>query len=226
MPLRQASIAYPVTPALTAAFARTISPERWRTYQRAAGFREELAHKLYVWNAAIGQSFHFPLQTVEVALRNVIHHSLGVLYGPDWTSDQACRSMLRPKQVEDITKAERRHYSIHRQVASTPQIVASLSLGFWAAMLRREYNRPIWSTQLGDAFPCLPPLKSIIDVSKTATRIQDFRNRIFHQEPLIGHNLSQDYGDIVAMLGWICSDARDWMRAHSSVPAIMRERPR
>ena len=33
-------------------------------------------HRLYLWNAAVGQSFHFPLQTAEVALRNVIHQAL------------------------------------------------------------------------------------------------------------------------------------------------------
>ncbi|HEX7751662.1 MAG TPA: hypothetical protein VF440_04610 [Novosphingobium sp.] len=224
--MRQAGIVCAVTPKLTAAFNRTVSPERWRTYQRVGGFHEDLAHRLYVWNAAIGQSFHFPLQTVEVALRNVVHQALCNLYGANWSSDSTCRNMLRPKQVDDITKAERRHYSIHQQTASTPQIVASLSLGFWVAMMRREYNRTIWATQTRHAFPHLSAPTTIVDVSRTATRVQDLRNRIFHQEPLIGHNLSQDYGNIVALLGWICPETRDWMRSYSSVPTVMRERPR
>ena len=226
MPLRQVNIAYPVTPALTAAFVRTISPERWRTYQIHAGFNESLAHRLYIWNAAIVQSFHFPLQTVEVSLRNVVHHALASLHGPNWATDPVCRAMLRAKQVDDITKAERRHYSIYNQVATTPQIVASLSLGFWAAMLRKGYNQPVWATQAALAFPFLQPGRTIIDVSRAATRIQDLRNRIFHQEPLIGRNLSADYGDIIAVLAAICVETKDWMRAYSSVPMVMRERPR
>ena len=226
MPLRQVGISYQVTPELSTAFARTISAERWRTYQRAAGFHEDLAHRLYIWNATIGQSFHFPLQCVEVALRNVVHQALCRLFGQNWSSDQACRNIFRPKQDDDITKAERRHYSIYRQPASTPQIVASLSLGFWAAMLRKEYNRPIWSGELQEAFPTLAENQRVVDVSRTATRVQDLRNRIFHQEPLIGHNLSQNYSDIVQLLGWICPQTRDWMRRHSSVPLVMRERPR
>lgn len=226
MPLRQVNIAYQVTPALMAAFGRTISPERWRTYQIFAGFDDELAHRLYVWNAAIGQSFHFPLQTVEVALRNVVHHALSSLHGSNWATDPNCRAMLRAKQVDDIIKAERRHYSIYSQVATTPQIVASLSLGFWAAMLRKGYNHSVWAAESGNAFPHLQPQHSIIDISKAATRIQDLRNRIFHQEPLIGRNLSADYGDVILVLGAICQETKDWMRSHSSVPSVMRERPR
>ena len=112
MPIRQASIPTPLTPALSAAFARSISPERWKTYERAGGFRPDSAHCLYLWNAAVGQSFHFPLQTVEVCLRNVIYHALVDIYGPNWSADPACRNTLRPKQADDITQAERRHYSI------------------------------------------------------------------------------------------------------------------
>lgn len=153
MPIRQDRIPDPVTPELTAAFNRAISPERWRTYERAGGFHADSAHRLYLWNAAVGQSFHFPLQTVEVGLRNVIHNALADIYGANWSADPACRHTLRPKQVDDITKAERRHYSIYAAAATTPQIVASLSLGFWVAMLRREYNQTIWNTHTPHAFP-------------------------------------------------------------------------
>ncbi len=113
MPIRQGPISTTLTTELTNAFNRSISPERWKTYEMAAGFRADMAHRLYLWNAAIGQSFHFPLQTVEVCLRNVIHLALSDIYGASWASDATCRNMLRPNQVDDITKAERRHYSIY-----------------------------------------------------------------------------------------------------------------
>jgi hypothetical protein len=226
MPLRQAIITAELTPELSAAFSRTVSLERWKTYQRAAGFDDRLAYRLYLWNAAAGQSFHFPLQTLEVALRNVVHQAIASIFGPDWPKEQTCRNMLHPKQVDDITKAERRHFSIKQNVATTPQIVASLSLGFWTAMLRRNYKRAIWSSQLEGAFPNLPADATIGDVSRKANSVQDLRNRIFHQEPLIGHDLSGEYGDILALLGWICEATRDWTRAQSSVPQILRTRPR
>jgi hypothetical protein len=226
MPIRQVPITAIMTAELTAAFERTMSPERWRTYRFAAGFRQDLALGLYLWNAAIGQSFHFPLQAVEVALRNVIHTALSAKYGANWCFTDACRAMIGPRMVNDLEKAEQRHRKIYAQTPSTPQLLASLSLGFWVALLRRPYHVALWDGQIITAFPHLEPDKTLADVSKVGTAIQDLRNRIFHQEPLIGHNLSQHYGDILKMLGWICDDTRQWVRQHSSVPRVIRERPR
>ncbi|MEN9874766.1 MAG: hypothetical protein RL186_1663 [Pseudomonadota bacterium] len=226
MPIRQVGNLKPPTPELMAAFARSVSPERWNTYERASGFRAETAHRLYLWNAAVGQSFHFPLQTVEVCLRNVIHLALSDIFGANWSSDPACRVVLRKKQVRNIIKAERRHYSIHDADASTPQIVASLSLGFWVTLLRSEYNAAIWNTQTPIAFPHLNASETIENVSQTGTRIQNLRNRIFHQEPLIGLNLFEEYAAIIQMIGWICPEMKEWTRTHASVPRVIRERPR
>lgn len=226
MPLRQAPITVTVTPQLIAAFQRTISPERWRTYRFAAGFRDQTAVELYLWNAAIGQSFHFPLQTVEVALRNVTHAALSANYGPQWCSDPACRAMLDQRLVDDLDKAEQRFIKKYGLQPTTPQLLASLSLGFWISLLRKPYQIAIWTAHKAAAFPNLAPGQTMHDVSQVGTQIQDLRNRIFHQEPLIGHNLSQDYGDVLTMVGWICHETRDWMRSQSSVPRVIRERPR
>lgn len=62
-------------------------------------------------------------------------------------------------------------------------------------------------------------------VSQTGRTIQDLHNRIFHQEPLIGRNLTADYAAILRMLGWICKDTRAWVRRYSSVPRVIRMRP-
>jgi hypothetical protein len=209
-----------------AAFERTMSPDRWKTYMIAAGFKEDLAHALYLWNAAIGQSFHYPLQSVEVALRNVIHAVLAAEFGEDWWEEARCRATLNAKRVDDIDKAARRHVRIYRAAPNTGQIVASLTLGFWASMLHREYNNQIWDAYAADAFPYMGDGDTIAKVSRTATAIQDLRNRIFHHEPLIGHNLSEGYGSILRMLGWICPQTREWVRHHSSVPTVLRQRPR
>lgn len=226
MPIRQDNINSIIDTSLTAPFQRTISPERWRTYKLGAGFHEETAQRLYLWNAAIGQSFHFPLQTVEVALRNVVHEALKQIYGVEWASDAGSRHMLGPRLAEGILKSERRHRNKYKTAPSTPQIVASLSLGFWVSLLRQGYHGTIWITQSDAAFPNLLDNETMIDISNIGTKIQDLRNRIFHQEPLIGHNLSQDYAAILKMLNWICPLTREWMRSHSSVPKVIRERPR
>jgi hypothetical protein len=226
MPIRQDRTLQAVTAELMAAFERTMSADRWKTYMIAGGFKEELAHALYLWNAAIGQSFHYPLQAVEVALRNVIHAALAAEFGGDWWQDARCRAVLHVKRRDDIDKAAHRHVKKYGIPPNTGQIVASVTFGFWASMLHREYNKPIWDARTGDAFPYLGSSDYIGKVSQTATKIQELRNRIFHQEPLIGHNLSEEYAAILRLLGWICPLTRDWVRYHSSVPTVLRQRPR
>lgn len=225
MPIRQSPITAEVTEELKFAFERTVSPERWRTYRFAAGFDDERALKLYLWNAAVGQSFHFPLQAAEVALRNVVHAALSAKYVPNWCSDAACRSMLGPARDEDLGKAEKRYVKIYQRHPTTPQLLASLSIGFWVSLLRKPYRTAIWKDHESSAFPNLGAGETIADVSSLGTSVQDLRNRIFHQESLIKHNLSQDYADILKLLGWICAETREWVRVHSSVPKVIRERP-
>jgi hypothetical protein len=208
------------------AFGRTVSAGRWGTYLEAAGFNEDVAIRLYLWNAAVGQSFHFPLQAAEVALRNVISAAIAAEFGLVWWGEAACRNALGIERCSDIDKAAQRIRRKYGVEPHTDQIVASLMLGFWAAMLKREYNPHIWATQTEVAFPHLTAGQGIRNVSGTANQIQDLRNRIFHHEPLIGRNLSEDYASILRLLGWICPETRQWVRAHTSVPVIMRQRPR
>lgn len=226
MPIRQDNMAVDIAPELMTAFERTVSRERWRTYRLAAGFHDETALRLYLWNIAIGQSFHFPLQTVEVAIRNVIHNSLKELHGTNWAANAECRHLLGSRSVHDIIKSERHHRNKYGNEASTSQIVASLSLGFWISLLRQSYHKTIWERQHLQAFPHLLPNETMINVSNVGSKIHGLRNRIFHQEPLIRHDLSQDYAAILTMLGWICPVTKNWVRSLSSVPKIIRVRPR
>lgn len=191
----------------------------------AAGFRPDTAVALYLWNAAVGQAFHFPLQTVEVALRNVISRAYAAAFGPDWWKDQACLRVLGNERAEDINKVARRIRHKYGIEPFNDQVVASLMLGFWAALLKREYNAPVWNKQAAIAFPHLDT-STIRHVSGTANTVQDLRNRMFHHEPLLGRSLSDDYGQILKLLGWICPVTRDWVRGHSSVAAVLRTRPR
>mgnify|MGYP001574755472 FL=1 len=95
-----------------------------------------------------------------------------------------------------------------------------------SALRSRPFSSTVWKNQLLTAFPGLTPQETLRDLGQIGTAIQDLRNRIFHQEPLIGHNLTAEYGAVLKMLGWICPETREWTRQNSSVSRVMRERPR
>lgn len=225
MPIRQDFDTGPLTESLGEALTRTLSSTRWRTYQRAASFDDDLALKLYLWNAALGQSFHFPLQVAEVSLRNVINNALAEDFGVEWCFEANCLSKLHPKQRQAITKAADRHLKKYGEAAETSNIVASVTFGFWTALLRREYDRKIWDRHSATAFPYLGAKQGMADIRATAAEVQDLRNRIFHHEPLLGHNLLADYGAIIRLVGWMCQRTKNWTKKRTSVPAVIRQRP-
>jgi hypothetical protein len=226
MPIRQEHIVAPVNAELRVAFQRTISAPRWGTYLEAAGFHEDAACALYVWNAAVGQSFHFPLQAVEVALRNVIGSALRSQFGPSWWRDLHCCTCLGEDRTAEIDKAAHRIRRKYGGEPHTDQVVASLMLGFWVALLKRQYTGALWDHETEAAFPHLDEPRHVRVVSTAGDRVQEIRNRIFHHEPLIGRDLSGDYANMLRMLGWICPDTRDWVRGLCSVPVVLRQRPR
>ncbi|KQZ19063.1 hypothetical protein ASD50_05995 [Mesorhizobium sp. Root552] len=55
--------------------------------------------------------------------------------------------------------------------------------------------------------------------------VLDLRNRIFHQEPLLGFNLSGNYSEIMQLLKWICPETQAWVKENCSVPRFIRSKP-
>jgi hypothetical protein len=64
-----------------------LSADRFATYLAAVGGDRHRAILLYEWNGAVSAAFYFPLQGVEIALRNACHRELTALFGPTWHND-------------------------------------------------------------------------------------------------------------------------------------------
>jgi hypothetical protein len=105
------------------------------------------------------------------------------------------------------------------------QITPSLTFGFWIALLKRDYNATIWDAHASTVFAYLPADMTMKDVGAVGQTIKDLRNRIFHQEPLLAHDLSAQYAAILNMIEWICPETKQWVRRHTSVPQTIRSRP-
>lgn len=225
MPIRQDETSEPIAPDLIEALTLTISPERFNTYLVEAGHDPERAVRMYLWNAKLGQSFHFPLQALEVALRNAINRSLQNQFGKNWWDNERLKELFDVERRKDIDQVRRRLR--YRKISVTQgQIVANLSFGFWHGMIRKRYNPMIWSKELRRAFPFLPKDQGRDRISENSARALILRNRIFHHEPLVrGRDLMGDYSAIIKVLSWISPPTAGWVRRHSSVPAVVRQKP-
>ena len=201
-----------------------MSQSRLKSYLMAAGHDRNRAFALYMWNAAMGQAFHFPIQAVEVSLRNCISPILAQEFGPDWWKAPKFRSWVTHERVADLDKAERR-LKARGLPQITDQYVATLSLGFWVGILDKRYNPTLWNKRIRDAFPNFPPSSRHDGIHTSAEMMLELRNQIFHHEAIINRSLSNDYSNMTTLLKWMCPETESWVKKHSSVPIVIRMKP-
>lgn len=203
----------------------TLSAARIATYMNAAGHKEETALALYLWNVELGETFHLPLQAVEISLRNRINEVVSDVFTADWwKADNFC-DVADKKQLQSIDEVKRRLKKRGLDL-NTGQVVAGLSFGFWVSLLGPRFNPPVWSARLGEAFPNLPDGMSRKAVQSTFRGIADFRNRIWHHEPIFKANLTTEYSHCIRALGWLCADQVDWVKPRCRVMTVLRQRPK
>lgn len=207
-----------------AALFRALSKERIGTYLVAAGHDEARAMRLYIWNAKLGESFHIPIQAVEVALRNSVNGALVRQLGAEWWKGEPFQVLADHDRQTDIETVRRRIRN-RKLPESIGQIVAGLSFGFWVGMLQPRYNPELWSKQLRDAFPNLPENRSRKSVATAVGQIAYLRNRISHHEPLIKRSATEDYKLLMDTLGWLCPHKLEWIRPHCRIPELARQKP-
>ena len=206
------------------AIRATISSSRFATYFQAAGHDEERALRLYLWNAQLGEAFHIPMQAVEVGLRNCINVGLASVYTPNWWECKGLYDTLDDDRKADLETVLRRIRNRDLELC-VDQVIAGLSLGFWVGMLSGSYNPPTWSRELRIAFPNLPAGRARKSLFLEAGKAATLRNRIWHHEPLIARNISQDFADLMVLLEWICPTKAAWIRPHCRVPQVLRQKP-
>lgn len=198
-----------------------ISEERLGKYLQAAGFNQQRALALYGWNILISESFYPVLSAVEVSLRNIIVTRLIDLYGEKWWENHALLSQIgkgRGKITGAVNKLKK------EGAVTSGRMTAELTFGFWVNMLLPRHENTIWKDLRSD-FADLPPSISYNQLSDRCETVCQFRNRIFHHEPVFHTNISQEYSQTVELLRWLSGDKAVWIKGYSRVMRVLREKP-
>lgn len=225
MPIRQDYSSAP-TEGLIPALEKTLSAARLQVYLQATGFQQDKALSLYLWNVALGQSFHFPLQIAEVSLRNALQAVLVAEFGENWWTLSDCRVVLGPERTSDIVTAMGRLRKIFEKEPNGDQIISGLMFGFWVAIMDTKYHDRIWKKHIPTTFVGVPSGANISVIYRVADKVATLRNKVFHHEPLLERNISDDYSQIIQLLGHICPVTKNWVKKYCSIPHLIRSRPR
>ena len=201
---------------------RSISSSRISTY-KSNGHTEIETIADYVLNAKISQNFYFLLQNLEVSLRNAIYESFKKNYpNSDFFYLFENNSFNRYKSKKEKHSRECwkmlcgvKYKLKHMQTLSDGKIIAELNFGFWTELLTSRDNKytDMWRRIFLDVFPNYK-IKSSIDKDKISIAlkiddIRNFRNRIFHYEPIYNQSdLIKKHVDIFDILTWLNEDMK------------------
>ena len=185
-----------------------------------AGHRREHAIQLYLYNARLAKSLLFPLHVLEVVLRNGMDEVISSVYGDEWHLEHKFRNILSFQSNNSLQKAIDRF----KKSPKKDDLVSQLSLDFWSNLFRAEYDRYLWQTQMPQLFPNHPVTRSKFEVE--IIKINQLRNRIAHHEPILELNTSTDHHRILEIIGHRSTETKHWVKAHSTVPQMLRTKPK
>lgn len=182
----------------------------------ASGNSKVKAQKLYRVNLRVSQAFYPVLNLFEIFLRNTLNdHISSYFSNPNWIISEKTGFMsdpsLNPSNFylkKSIQKAER---VITRKGSSVTsgKVIAEQSLGFWTSLFDTHHYRLIGGSPIL-AFPYKPAHANRNFINQKLNRIREFRNRIYHNEPICFNGQDLDFAEaneikeaIYDLLNWI-----------------------
>lgn len=207
-----------------------ISQPRFERYLIACGKNTADAFDLYCSNLLVTKCFCPIMSVFEVALRNRLNAMLtGFFKDNDWILNQKNRFMSHPrlgKQFAARKQVETAEQSLIRKNLNVKtQIVTELTLGFWVRFFQSDHFGLLKAEPL-KIFSNLPQGTKRDTIHKMLKAILDFRNRVYHNEPIcfgidvrrnqsiIDLTVAQDvYENIYTILFWIGgNNLSDWVQ--------------
>jgi hypothetical protein len=164
------------------------------------------------------------LQQLEVALRNTLHQSIGIVLGDNqWLTNGV--AFLDIRENEKIRDAKASLLN-QRLPITEDDLVGELSFGFWTSLSDSRYDRQ-WPRFIKAAFPhCINAIRTRDEISSRANKLRKLRNAVFHHHS-IWHwrDLSQHHADGLALISWISPELARITREQDRFPSTFANRP-
>lgn len=198
-------------------FAQAISPERFARYQAFAKGDDARAYRLYTINVRLSEAFYPSLHGLELSLRNQIHNRLTEMFDERWFDREEFQRL--DTQREQLAEVYERLRKAPDHCAPG-QVVAGLTLGYWTAMLSRDYD-DVWQTGLNTiAVNAKGKRFARKQIHEPLTNIRNLRNRIAHHEPIITWDLGKRHKWSIDLTRWLSPPVADWLVENDRFPVL------
>lgn len=219
-----------------------VSSPRLQKYEIVCNNSPRKSLKLYQTNLRLSQAFYPVLSLYEIVLRNAINEELiNYFNDQNWLKNQLTGFMNDPslkyynkRKKTWITNEYLKNCVYEAQRKSNYstlhyKVVAELKLGYWSSLFDPT-NYKILNGRPIRIFNKLPSGTSRSNIFDKITHIRDFRNRIYHNEPIIFvkgssanpkfdiNKCKQVYKEIQDIFCWLGLDFHLWTKHINNIP--------
>ena len=222
--------------------AKYISTARLEKYNFVCKEDKQKVIKLYQTNLRLSQSFYSLLSLFEVILRNALNEEFTTSFkDPDWLKNQLTGFMTHPslcykdKRTGKLRQNDFLKNSVEKTIrdlgsaATHGKIIADLKFGFWTALFDNTHYKILAGRPI-KIFSKLPKGANRNLINNKLIMIREFRNRIYHYEPVIFEKDSSGniifstkqteliYKDIQDFFIWLDIDFEAWTKKINNIP--------
>lgn len=204
----------------------SLSPARLERYLDATNGDKQLALRTYAWNARLCSEIYFPLQTAEIVVRNVIHHTLTRRYGAGWYSRKAFIDVLPNRHKEELEHRVFDEQMKRQSVFTVNHVVAALPFGFWCQLLTKNFEPLLWQQGMRRSFPNVPAHYPREELYLRLEKLRRFRNKVAHHYAIFDQHVIREHQNALGIIGWVSHDMQWYVRQMVNPQALMAQRPR
>lgn len=196
-----------------------LSQPRLDRFLTATRNSKSKAQKLYRINLRVAQSFYPILNLFEIFLRNIVNRQISSHFADsNWIISEKTGFMndnsLRKSKFFLKKSVEKAEETIRRKgsTITAGKVIAEQSFGFWTSLFDTHHYKLIKGVVI-HAFPNKPNYINRNQLNQKLNRVREFRNRIYHNEPICFNGTTIDFtnatnirNEIYELLEWIDSD--------------------
>lgn len=212
-----------------------LSQPRIERFLKSTGNSKSKAQQLYRVNLRVSQAFYPILNLFEIFLRNSINNQVTSYFAnPNWILTEKNGFMndrsLSPSKFYLKNSVQKAENIIRRKrgTVSSGKIIAEQSFGFWTSLFDPHHYRLIGGVVI-HCFPNKPKQINRSLISQKLTKIREFRNRIYHNEPICFHGNTVDFSnaeiirdEIFQILNWIDTDLAEYSEYFNGIESKIK----
>ena len=171
---------------------------------------------LYIFNAKLSENFFLLLQNLEVGLRNSIYNAFNLkypnsdlfyLYENNLKNRYLSKKEFHSRECWKMLCSVKHNLAKQNITITNDKIISELNFGFWTKLLTDKHYSNMWRQIFNNVFPNkiveLDIDKTKVLVAKDFNELRNFRNRVFHYEPIFNKQPIQHHKKVLDSTKWM-----------------------